>query len=45
MPLSLYFIGIRDLEMEHPELGEPRKMSTTFDISGDAYDPEYVTGL
>lgn len=44
-PLYIYFIGIRDIEMEHPEIGEPRKISTSFDISGDRYDPEYVSSL
>lgn len=44
MPLCLYFIGIRDIEMEHPDLGEPNRISTSFDISGDSYDPEYVVG-
>lgn len=38
MPLTLFFIGLRDVVMEHPTLGEPRRLATTFDISGDEHD-------
>lgn len=42
MPLTLFFIGIRDIDMEHPEIGTPNKLSTTFDISGDEHEPVYI---
>ncbi|KRX05451.1 hypothetical protein PPERSA_04488 [Pseudocohnilembus persalinus] len=38
-PLTLLFIGLRDIAENHPQIDEIKKISASFDISGDNYDP------